>query len=143
MYSQANVRVGKCAAVPHPSVAVRDRRHGKGVAGSGWARQKSWDFGQKTRRVERWLHRGAPQHRVIEPVRSPKTISARRTWNDETRSSVHTLTARRRRNKVFAKMVMEEFFPTEFFSGCIHSPVARTFFCTQRAHCVLGTSSCV
>ena len=27
MYSQANVRVGKCAAVPYPSVAVRVRGH--------------------------------------------------------------------------------------------------------------------
>ena len=26
-YSQANVRVGKCAAAPYPSVAVRDRGH--------------------------------------------------------------------------------------------------------------------
>ena len=31
MYSQANVRVGKCAAAPYPSV--------KGVAGSGWVRE--------------------------------------------------------------------------------------------------------
>ena len=27
MYSQANVRAGKCAAAPYPSVAVRDRGH--------------------------------------------------------------------------------------------------------------------
>ena len=27
MYSQANVRAGKCAAAPNPSVAVRDRGH--------------------------------------------------------------------------------------------------------------------
>ena len=27
MYSQANVREGKCAAAPSPSVAVRDRGH--------------------------------------------------------------------------------------------------------------------
>ena len=27
MYSQANVRVGKCAAASYPSVAVRDRGH--------------------------------------------------------------------------------------------------------------------
>ena len=27
MYSQANVRVGKCAAAPYPSVAVRDLGH--------------------------------------------------------------------------------------------------------------------
>ena len=27
MYSQANVRIGKCAAAPYPSVAVRDRGH--------------------------------------------------------------------------------------------------------------------
>ena len=27
MYSQANVRAGKCAASPYPSVAVRDRGH--------------------------------------------------------------------------------------------------------------------
>ena len=26
---------------------------------------------------------------------------------------------------------------------CTHSPVARTFFCAQRTHCVLRTSSCV
>ena len=38
MYSQANVRAGKGAAAPYPSVAVRDRGHLKGVAGSGWAR---------------------------------------------------------------------------------------------------------
>ena len=36
MYSQAYVRVGKCAVVPYPSVAVRDRGHY--VAGSGWVR---------------------------------------------------------------------------------------------------------
>ena len=27
MYSQANVRAGKCAAAPYPSVAVLDRGH--------------------------------------------------------------------------------------------------------------------
>ena len=27
MYSQANVRAGKCAAAPHPNAAVRDRGH--------------------------------------------------------------------------------------------------------------------
>ena len=27
MYSQANVRAGKCAAAPYPNVAVRDRGH--------------------------------------------------------------------------------------------------------------------
>ena len=37
MYSQTNVRVGKSAA-PYPSVAVRDRGHLKGVAGSRWVR---------------------------------------------------------------------------------------------------------
>ena len=31
-------RAGKCAAAPYPSVAVRDRGHWKGVAGSGWVR---------------------------------------------------------------------------------------------------------
>ena len=30
---------GKCAAAPYPSVAVRDRGHRKGVAGSGWVRE--------------------------------------------------------------------------------------------------------
>ena len=39
-YSQANERVGKCAAAANPSVAVRDRGHRKGVAGSGWVRQE-------------------------------------------------------------------------------------------------------
>ena len=34
-----NVRAGKCAAAPYPSVAVRDRGHWKGVAGSGWAHE--------------------------------------------------------------------------------------------------------
>ena len=34
MHSQ-DLRAGKCAAAPHPSVAVRDRGHCKGVAGSG------------------------------------------------------------------------------------------------------------
>ena len=38
MYRQANVRVGTCSAAPYPSVAVRDREHRKGVAGSGWVR---------------------------------------------------------------------------------------------------------
>ena len=38
MYSQANVRARKFAALPYPSVAVRDRGHWKGVAGSGWVR---------------------------------------------------------------------------------------------------------
>ena len=27
IYSQANVRAGKCAAAPYPSVAIRDRGH--------------------------------------------------------------------------------------------------------------------
>ena len=39
MYSQAKVRAGKCAAALYPSVAVRDRGHRKGVAGSGWVRE--------------------------------------------------------------------------------------------------------
>ena len=45
MYSQANVRAGKVLRPPYPSVAVLDRGHWKGVAGSGW---DSWD-------ERRWL----------------------------------------------------------------------------------------
>ena len=41
MYSQSNVRAGKCAAAPYPSVAVCDRGHWKGDAGNGWAHARS------------------------------------------------------------------------------------------------------
>ena len=47
MYNQANVRIGKCAAAPYPSVAVRDRGHWEGVAGSGWAHRSARSRGQQ------------------------------------------------------------------------------------------------
>ena len=39
MYSQANVRVGKCAAAPYPSVAVREA--GRGKTARGWKGDRS------------------------------------------------------------------------------------------------------
>ena len=61
MYSQAYVRVGKCAAAPSSSVAVRDRGHWKGVVGSGWAREK-W-LHEESVSLERWSPLGAPRNR--------------------------------------------------------------------------------
>ena len=61
MYSQANVRVGKCAAAAYPSVAVRDRGHWRGVAGSGWVRgagrgktARGWKGVRPWVRLENW-----------------------------------------------------------------------------------------
>ena len=71
MYSQANVTAGKWLRLPYPSVAVRDRGHWNGVAGSGWAHEASnawW--------VERCSPPGAPRKSDgDEPVRSPKNTS--------------------------------------------------------------------
>ena len=69
MYSQANVRVGKCAAAPYPSVAVRDRGHWKCVAGSGWVRGET---GRGWKGVVSGVHL---ESRSCEPVRSPNNTS--------------------------------------------------------------------
>ena len=73
-YSQANVSAGKVLRPPYPSVALRDRGHWKGVAGSGWAR---WNvtpqrvcFGWKGDRPGVRL-----ESRSGEPVRIPKITS--------------------------------------------------------------------
>ena len=74
MYSQANVRVGKCAAAPYPSVAVRDGGHWKGVAGSGWVRGAGRG---KTARGWKGVRPGVRfDSRSGELVRSPKNTSA-------------------------------------------------------------------
>ena len=74
MYSQANVRAGKCAAAPAralPSVIVDTE---KGVAGSGWVREAGRG---KTAHGWKGVHPGgAPQKPDgDEPVRSPKNTS--------------------------------------------------------------------
>ena len=71
MYSQVHVRWRQRAAAPYPSVAVRDRGHWKGVAGSGGARWKV-----TTRRVERCSHPGASRNRANVPARSPEITCA-------------------------------------------------------------------
>ena len=66
---------GKCAAAPYPSVAVRDRGHWKGVAGSEWVREVGRG---KTAPMERCSPWSAPQHRTVRAGRSPKNTSVTR-----------------------------------------------------------------
>ena len=73
MYSQANVRVGKCAAAPYPSVAVRDRGHRKGVAGSGWVRGAGRG---KTAHGWKGVRLGVRLKTEQKLARSPKITSA-------------------------------------------------------------------
>ena len=77
---QLNVQSGqrkgrKGAAAPYPSVAVRDRGHWKGVAGSGWVRAA----GRKRSRTDEKVL----QSLSGEPVRSPKNIATSMTTMDQ------------------------------------------------------------
>ena len=67
---------GKCAAAPYPSVAVRDRGHCKGIAGSGWVREAGRG---KTAHGWKGDRSGVRLKKPDgdEPVRSPKIISDR------------------------------------------------------------------
>ena len=93
MYNQANVRIGKCAAAPYPSVAVRDRGHWEGVAGS-W--RAFWKVTPQKRVCFRWkgVRPGVRlESRSGEPVRSPK--------NTKRENCQYTIAPTRERLKLF------------------------------------------
>ena len=73
---------GKCAAAPYPSVAVRDRGHWKGVAGSGWVREagrgktaRGWNGVRPGVRLKSWRVRAGEEPE--EHKRMPRNV-----WND-------------------------------------------------------------